>query len=298
MGWSTEAPQKGGVYARAAASYNAVGPRHFTAFARRLVDHTVVVPGDRVLDAGTGTGEALLAAAERCAPRGWAVGVDLSPAMLARAAGRVRGWGVGWARLGVMDAERLAFAGGVFDVALCAFALSSIPHPERALGELRRVLRPGGRAGVVDTAAWYFQQDARWRWHEAALRDAGVLPPREGAAPLADDRQLLATALRRAGFRAVRMTEAIVPLIFRDEAEWWRWSWSHGSRRLFESVPPAALPALKARLFRGLQGCRGPDGRFHGTMRAAVVSGQAPFEDAGQRASALLANDAPGQGAT
>jgi ubiquinone/menaquinone biosynthesis C-methylase UbiE len=267
------------VFARAAASYNRVGPRHFTAFARRLVAYTGVRAGDRVLDVGAGTGEALLAATARSGPRGWAVGVDLAPAMLARAAAALRARGHAGARLSVMDAERLALAGGAFDVVLCAFALSSIPHPEQALREIRRVLRPGGRVGVVDTAAWYFQQDPRWRWHAEALRAAGVLPA--AGAPAADDRTTLAGTLRRAGFTAVRATEAAVDLPFRDADEWWRWSWSHGSRRLFEAVPPGQLAGLKAELVRGLQGCREADGRFHGTMRAAIVRGQTPWWDEG-----------------
>jgi ubiquinone/menaquinone biosynthesis C-methylase UbiE len=268
-------PEKaGGVYARAAASYNRIGPRHFTAFARRLVAYTDVRAGNRVLDVGAGTGEALLAATTRTGSRGWAIGVDLAPAMLARAAAALRARSLSDARLSVMDAERLGLAGGAFDVVLCAFALSSIPRPERALADIRRVLRPGGRVGVVDTAAWYFQQDPRWRWHAAALHAAGVLPATE--APPDDDRTTLAAALRRAGFTAVRATEAAVDLPFQDEEEWWQWSWSHGSRRLFEAVPPARLPGLKADLVRGLQGCRESDGRFHGTMRAALVRGRTP----------------------
>jgi len=263
-----------GVFGRAAASYNRVGPRHFTAFARRLVAYTGVRAGDRVLDVGAGTGEALLAATARSGPRGWAGGVDLAPAMLARAAAALRARGLADARLSVMDAERLALAGGAFDVVLCAFALSSIPRPERALAEIRRVLRPGGRVGVVDTAGWYFQQDPRWGWHAAALRAVGVLPA--AGTPPADDRATLTGLLRRAGFTAVRATAAAVALPFRDEDEWWRWSWSHGSRRLFEAVPPDRLAGLRAELYRGLQGCRGADGRFHGTMRAAVVCGRAP----------------------
>jgi ubiquinone/menaquinone biosynthesis C-methylase UbiE len=262
------------VFARAAGSYNRVGPRHFTAFARRLVAYSGVRPGDRVLDVGTGAGEALLAASERSGPRGRVAGVDLAPAMLARAAAALRARGHPAARLSVMDAERLALGGGTFDVVLCAFALSSIPHPERALREIRRVLRPGGRVGLVDTAAWYFQQDPRWRWHGEALCAAGVLPA--AGVPPADDRATLSEALRRAGFAAVRATEAAVDLPFRDADEWWRWSWSHGSRRLFEAVPPGRLAGLKAELVRGLQGCREADGRFHATMRAALVRGQAP----------------------
>ena len=52
-----------GVFSRAAPTYNSVGPRHFTYFARRLVEYADVRPGDRVLDVATGTGEVLLAAA-------------------------------------------------------------------------------------------------------------------------------------------------------------------------------------------------------------------------------------------
>ena len=160
--------------------------------------------GDRVLDVGTGTGEALLAATLRSGPRGWAVGVDLAPPMLARAAASLRARGRTDARLSVMDAEHLAFTGGAFDVVLCAFALSSIPRPEQALTEVRRVLRPGGRVGVVDTAGWYFQQDPRWRWHAEALDAVGVLPA--AGVPAADDRAMLARQLQQAGFTAVRAT--------------------------------------------------------------------------------------------
>jgi ubiquinone/menaquinone biosynthesis C-methylase UbiE len=263
-----------GIFSRAAASYNTVGPRHFTAFARRLVEATGVRPGDRVLDVGTGSGEALLAASERSGAQGWALGVDLTPAMLARAATTTGARHGGTVHLGAMDAEQLALAGGVFDVVLCAFALSSFTNADRALVDFARVLRPGGRVGLVHTTTWYFQHDPLWRWHEEALRDAGVFPPGDTAAALPDDRTALVAALRRAGFSGVRAVDAAVDLAFRDEAEWWRWSWSHGTRRLFESVPPDRLDDLRQRLFRGLRQTRGPDGHFHGTMRAAIVNGQ------------------------
>src|SRR5688572_8929215 len=66
-----------GVFSRAAPTYNSVGPRHFTHFARRLVDYVNVQPGDHVLDVATGTGEVLLAAAERCGDTGRLLGIDL-----------------------------------------------------------------------------------------------------------------------------------------------------------------------------------------------------------------------------
>lgn len=95
------------VYSRAAPTYNRVGPRPFTHFARRLVDRAAVAQGARVLDVATGTGTILLAAAERAGERGVLVGVDLSEEMLGRAADEVRQEGLANVELRVMDAQRL-----------------------------------------------------------------------------------------------------------------------------------------------------------------------------------------------
>lgn len=78
------------------------------------------------------------------------------------------------------------------------------------------------------------------------------------------------------GFTAVQPTEDAFDLVFRYEEEWWHWSWSHGTRRLFEAVPPTRLDELKQRLFLGLHGCREDDGMIHGTMRATLVLAHKP----------------------
>jgi ubiquinone/menaquinone biosynthesis C-methylase UbiE len=73
-------------------------------------------------------------------------GIDLSPAMLAIARQRANDLGRE-ADLRDGDAERLPFRDASFDTVLCALSLCTIPSPAAAVGEMRRVLRPGGRPG-------------------------------------------------------------------------------------------------------------------------------------------------------
>jgi O-methyltransferase / aklanonic acid methyltransferase len=94
-------------FTRAAPTYGTVGPPHFTYFARRLVEFAGVVPGNRVLDVATGTGAVLLAIADQYGERDQLIGIDLTAAMLERAAGEIKRRALRNAELCVMDAQQL-----------------------------------------------------------------------------------------------------------------------------------------------------------------------------------------------
>jgi phosphatidylethanolamine/phosphatidyl-N-methylethanolamine N-methyltransferase len=103
--------------------------------------------GGRVLDVGVGTGICL----PHYAPTTRVVGVDLSEPMLRKAHKRVAEQGLYHVeRLEVMDAERLAFSAASFDVVVAQYVVNTVPHPEIALDEFARVLKPGGEIILIN----------------------------------------------------------------------------------------------------------------------------------------------------
>jgi demethylmenaquinone methyltransferase / 2-methoxy-6-polyprenyl-1,4-benzoquinol methylase len=109
---------------------------------RSLTARLVVHPGDRVLDACCGTGDLALAATRA---GGRVTGLDFSEPMLDRA--RRKSATVEWVQ---GDLLRLPFEDGTFDAATVGFGVRNVSDLHRALSELRRVLRPGGRVGILE----------------------------------------------------------------------------------------------------------------------------------------------------
>lgn len=102
------------------------------------------------LDAGSGTGFLAL----ELAARGHRVtGIDFAPSMVARAQEKAAALGLP-ARFDQGDAENLPYPDGSFDLVISRHVLWTLPHPEQALDEWRRVLRPGGRLVVIDGARY------------------------------------------------------------------------------------------------------------------------------------------------
>ena len=110
-----------------------------------LVRAVDVRPGERVLDVACGSGNAALAAARRYAD---VVGLDYVPALIARARLRAEAEGT-QVEFQVGDAQALPFPDNTFDVVISVFGVIFAPDQERAMTELLRVTRPGGRIGLA-----------------------------------------------------------------------------------------------------------------------------------------------------
>ena len=104
-------------------------------------------PALEALDAGCGTG---FLSFELDARGHRVTGVDFAPAMIAEARRKATARGV-WIPFEEADAEQLAFPPGSFDLVISRHLLWTLSHPEAALDEWIRVLRPGGRLVVVDS---------------------------------------------------------------------------------------------------------------------------------------------------
>jgi demethylmenaquinone methyltransferase/2-methoxy-6-polyprenyl-1,4-benzoquinol methylase len=171
--------------------------RHATAAA-------VVEPGDEVLDACCGTGDLALACARA---GGHVTGLDFSSRMLERA--RRKAPELRWVEGDLLD---LPFADGSFDAATVGFGVRNVSDVERALRELHRVLRTGGRVGILEITTPSGALAPFFRlWFDRGVPLLGKMLPGGSAYtylpasvrrfPTADE---LVTQLRSCGFGDVR----------------------------------------------------------------------------------------------
>ena len=130
---------------------------------RRAVEAVNRLPGTRVLEVGVGTGLAL----PRYRAEKRVVGVDLSREMLEKAAERVRAERLSHVTgLVEMNAEKMAFADGSFDIAVAMFTASVVPNAKALFAEMSRVVRPGGHLLFVNHFA--AERGLRW-WAERSM---------------------------------------------------------------------------------------------------------------------------------
>jgi len=173
----------------------------------RLSATLALQPGERVVDLGCGPGLLALALARQVGSVGEIQCIDASKSMVALAARRLGQ--LPWVQVRVGDVAALPYADASFDVAVCTQVYEYVPDMGRALGELHRVLRAGGRAVIVDTdwesCVWHSSDPARmrrmietWDLHcphpqlprtlGKRLRDAGFEVERVEVIPLVNER--------------------------------------------------------------------------------------------------------------
>ena len=200
---------------RAAGEYESAWRAQLEPAQSMMLEMAAPKPGERVLDVACGTGLVTFRALQAVGESGTIVGTDISGAMVATAARLAdeRGYrNVSFQRL---DAEDLDVTSPPFDVALCGLGLMYVPHPGKALEEMLRLLRAGGRAAV---AVWGAR--ARCGWAEIfPITDARVA---SAVCPLffqLGTGNAMADAFSQSGFRDVRLKRLNVDLVYETARE-------------------------------------------------------------------------------
>lgn len=142
-----------GVFDSVASRYDVMNDLMSMGLHRAWKAYTVAVAavreGDKVLDIAGGTGDLARAFAKKVGTTGTVVHTDINEAMLRQGRDRLLDEGLALPT-SLCDAESLPFATGSFDLVTVAFGLRNMTHKDKALSEMCRVLRPGGRLLVLE----------------------------------------------------------------------------------------------------------------------------------------------------
>ena len=182
----------------------------------------------QVLELGCGTGDLSPFLMERAS--GY-TGVDISEAMIERArANYGRQIGTGRARFEVGDCERLQFGDASFEMVVAVALIEYLPDPSKALDEMRRVLKPGGRLAI---STWQVAQTDELR---PVLKELGL--PSTRAPGWITEPGALEALITRNGFTGVSVTVDSMDFRYADAEEFWQQARGTIVRRQLDPLDP------------------------------------------------------------
>ena len=244
-----------GIFDRASASYDHVGPRLFTYFGDGLVEYAELCAGFRVLDVACGRGANLIPASEMIGVQGEVVGIDISSSMVENLEGDLKQRGISNSTVRVMDAEELRFDNQVFDYVLCGLALFFFPNLNVAMKEFFRVLKPEG----IFVASTIASVDTPWSDSLSEIMES--YREKLAPAPIAETKDLyqedeVVEEFEAAGFVEIEHKIDKHQFYFRDESEWWESQWSIFHRGFMERLESDSLEDYKSDLIEIVSKCK------------------------------------------
>ena len=227
------------LFAQVAEGYETL--RFVRIIAARLVERAALQPGERVLDAGTGTGHAALSAATAVGPDGHVTGVDISAAMLAHARRKAQEVGLAHVDFREGDAQTPAFPDASVHVVVSTSVIFYLPDPLEALRHWRRVLTPNGRV-LFST----FGPDNNMPLAgilNRHLATYGLQNP-QGASSYLSDAGRCHALLETAGFMDVTVHTEQLGYYYRNVQEYWEETRHGNARVVLATLTPDQLTRL------------------------------------------------------
>jgi ubiquinone/menaquinone biosynthesis C-methylase UbiE len=187
-----------------------------------LVDAIEPQPGHRVLELAAGAGDTGFLAAELIAPGGILISSDVVEEMLQQARARAAELGIENVEFRTIDAEWIDLPTASLDGVIARWAYMLLADPATALGETRRVLRPGGRVAL---AAWTDPDDNPWASAPTAeLVTLGAIEQPDPDAPhmfAFRDPQRIERLLAEAGFTDIAVEQIAIVFHYPSLDDWW-----------------------------------------------------------------------------
>lgn len=243
-----------------------------------MLDAVSLQPGQRVLELAAGLGETGMLAAELVAPTGGVIVSDQADAMLAGARARAIEIGLSNVEFQVIGAEWIDMPLASVDIVLCRWGYMLLADPPAALGETRRVLRPGGRLAL---AVWDSVQHNPWGLEptlELIERGLASTPAPGTPGPFAlGDPERVRELLAQAGFLEIDVRSLDVVQRHDSFELFWETTLdiSHAFHDAVLSRPEPEIAEIRAGLLARLEPFVGPDGTLAIPGRTLVASASA-----------------------
>jgi len=219
----------------------------FPRCAHRLVELADVSLGERVLDAGTGSGDVAMCAAARVGPTGMVLGIDIAEVMLERARHKIDAAGLTNVELRHVDAAHLPFGDRTFDVVTAGFSILFLPDVLAALREWKRVVTSGGRVALTLYGPNAFEPC--YALYRARLDAYGVQLPVDDGFPGGRrlvDPERLRDLVRAAALDPVDIQIEQHGFEMSEAAVWWDMLRHLSFGSFLSRLPPAALRCFQA----------------------------------------------------
>jgi len=231
-------------YNAAADSFDEPALSFWNLIGGRTIDRLHLKPGDHVLDVACGSGASAIPAAQRVGESGAVLGIDLAEGLLELARAKARRFGLTNIEFRAGDMERSGLADENFDAVVCVFGIFFLPDMARAVRELWRMVRKGGKLAITSWGPRVFEPGATVFW-EAVGRERPDLVRAFDPWTRIDSLAALEELFHASGIEELQITAESNLHPLATPNDWWTIVLGTGYRSTTEQLDPAARERVR-----------------------------------------------------